>query len=278
VGDRVALPWLGYACGDCGYCNSGRETLCASQLNTGFSINGGFADYAVGYARHVAAVPVGVDPADAAPLACAGVTTYKAVKESGARAADLVAIVGAGGLGHLALQYAKLTGAETVVVDTNHERLQSAHELGADHLVHAGDQDPVAAIQALGGATASIVTAVNPVAFEQAVGSLARGGTLVCVGLPAENAMRLPIFETVLGGLTVKGSIVGTHHDLEEVFNLHRRGRTRVLRHEVALEDVNDAIERMLDGTAPEPRTVFRLQPAPLMAVAGAGDGATAGV
>ena len=268
VGDRVAIPWLGYACGDCGACNSGHETLCLSQLNTGYSINGGFAEYAVGYARHVVAVPEGVDPADAAPLACAGVTTYKAVAESGARAADLVAIVGAGGLGHLALQYARITGAETVVVDTNPARLLSARELGADHVVHAGEEDPVAVIQGLGGARASIVTAVNPVAFEQALASLARGGTLVCVGLPAENAMRLPIFETVLGGLTIKGSIVGTHRDLEEVFALHRRGRTRVLKHEVQLEDINDAIDQLLDGTAPEPRTVFRLQ-SDAVAVAG---------
>lgn len=273
VGDRVALPWLGYACGDCGHCNSGHETLCVSQLNTGYSINGGFAEYAVGYARHVVRVPDGIDPAEAAPLTCAGVTTYKAVKESGARAADLVAIVGAGGLGHLALQYARITGAETVVVDTNAERLASARELGADHLVHAGEQDVVAAVQALGGARASIVTAVTPVAFEQALASLTRGGTLVCVGLPAENAMKLPIFETVLGGLTVKGSIVGTHHDLEEVFALHRRGRTRVLHHEVPLDDINDAIERVLDGTAPQPRTVVRLHPAPLLGVA-AGAGA----
>jgi propanol-preferring alcohol dehydrogenase len=270
VGDRVAIPWLGYACGDCGYCNSGRETLCVSQLNTGYSINGGFAEYSVGYARHVVRVPDGIDPADAAPLTCAGVTTYKAVKESGARAADLVAIVGAGGLGHLALQYARITGAETVVVDTNGERLQSARDLGADHLVHAGEQDVVAAIQALGGATASVVTAVNPIAFEQALASLARGGTLVCVGLPAENAMKLPIFETVLGGLTVKGSIVGTHQDLEEVFELHRRGRTRVFRHEVELEDINEAIEQVLDGTAPEPRTVIRLQQIPQLSAAGA--------
>jgi propanol-preferring alcohol dehydrogenase len=259
-GMRVALPWLGYACGDCAFCNSGRETLCLDQVNTGFGMNGGFAEYAVGFARHVVRVPDGVDPADAAPLTCAGVTTYKAVKESGARAADLVAIVGAGGLGHMALQYARITGAETVVVDTNAVRLEAARELGADHLVHAGEQDVTAAVQALGGADASIVSAVEPVAFEQAIASMARGGTMVLVGLPARNEMRLPIFETVLGGLTVKGSIVGTHHDLEEVFDLHRRGLTAVLQHEVALDEVNDAIEAMLDGSAPEPRTVFRLR------------------
>jgi len=229
-GMRVALPWLGYACGDCTYCNTGWETLCESQQNMGYSMNGGFAEYAVGYARHVVAVPDGIDPLDAAPLTCAGVTTYKAVKISGARSSDLVAVFGAGGLGHLAIQYAAITGAAVVAVDINAERLEAARALGAEHIVHAGEEDPIAAIKRLGGARAAISTAVNPIAFEQALGSLRRGGTLVCVGLPADNAMKLPIFETVLGGLTVRGSIVGTHTDLEEVFDLRRRGMTTVFR------------------------------------------------
>ncbi|MBJ7328583.1 MAG: zinc-dependent alcohol dehydrogenase [Solirubrobacteraceae bacterium] len=269
TGMRVAVPWLGYTCGDCLYCNTGRETLCESQQNTGYSINGGFAEYVVGNARNVVVVPDGVDPADAAPLTCAGVTTYKAVKESGARPADLVVVFGVGGLGHLALQYAKVTGAEVVAVDINAERLETAKALGADHVVHAGEEDPVAALQRLGGANQAIATAVNPTAFEQALASLARGGTLVCVGLPAENEMRLPIFETVLGGLTVKGSIVGTHHDLEEVFDLHRRGKTRVLREERELDDINEAIEAVLDGSAHQPRTVFRMTPTPIETPAG---------
>ena len=257
-GMRVAVPWLGYACGNCRYCNSGRETLCPKQLNTGYSTNGSFAEYVVGNARHVVRVPDDMDPVDAAPLTCAGVTTYKAVKESGARAAGLVAIFGVGGLGHLALQYARITGAEVIAVDINPERLRVARELGADHVIHAREVDPVAAIQALGGADAAISTAVTPIAFEQALASLARGGTLVCVGLPAQNAMNLPIFETVLGGLTVRGSIVGTHRDLEEVFELHKRGLTRVEAAERPLEDVNEAIEQLLDGTAPASRLVFR--------------------
>lgn len=263
VGMRVAIPWLGYACGTCRWCNSGRETLCPDQRNTGYSVNGGFADYALGHTRHVVRVPDGIDPADAAPLTCAGVTTYKAVKVSGARSSDVVAVFGAGGLGHLAVQYARIAGAEVVAVDVNPARLESARHAGAAHLVHAGEQDPVAAIQALGGADVAISTAATPSAFEQALRSLARGGTMVCVGLPARNAMDLPIFETVLGGLTVKGSIVGTHHDLEEVFALHRRGLTRVERAERRLEDVNDAIAQVLDGTAESPRLVFRLDRAP---------------
>jgi len=259
AGMRVALPWLGYACGACGYCNSGRETLCESQQDTGYSINGAFAEYAVGYARHVVRVPDGIDPADASPLTCAGVTTYKAVKVSGATSSSLVAVFGVGGLGHLAIQYAAITGAEVVAVDTNAERLETARALGVDHVVHVGEQDPIAAIKRLGGATQAIATAVNPSAFEQALGSLARGGTLVCVGLPAQNGMTLPIFETVLGGLTVTGSIVGTHEDAVDVFDLHRRGMTRVERQESRLDDVNEAIEAVLDGSAGAPRTVFRM-------------------
>jgi propanol-preferring alcohol dehydrogenase len=262
VGTRVALPWLGYSCGDCRYCNSGWETLCPSQLNMGYAMNGGFAEYAVGNARNVVRVPDDVDPLDAAPLTCAGVTTYKAVKVSGARSSSVVAVFGAGGLGHLAIQYARVTGAAVIAVDINAARLETARELGAEHVVHAGEEDVVAAIQRLGGADVAIATAVSPRAFEQALGSLARGGTLVCVGLPADNEITVPVFETVLGGLTIHGSIVGTHHDLEEVFELHRRGQTRVLRTECALDDVNEAIEQVLDGSAPQPRLVFDMQDA----------------
>jgi hypothetical protein len=149
---RVALPWLGYACGDCVFCNSGRETLCGGQLNTGYGFDGAFAEYALGYARHVVRVPDGLDPMDASPLTCAGVTTYKAVKVSGARAADLVVVFGVGGLGRLAVQYAAITGAEVVAVDINPTRLATASRLGAEHVIHAGEQDPVAAIKKLGGA------------------------------------------------------------------------------------------------------------------------------
>jgi propanol-preferring alcohol dehydrogenase len=263
LGARVALPWLGYSCGDCRHCNSGWETLCESQVNTGYGMNGSFAEYAIGFARNLVRVPDGVDPADAAPLTCAGVTTYKAVKLSGARSSSVVAVFGVGGLGHLAIQYARVTGAAVIAVDINDARLKTARELGAESLVNATQEDPVAAIKRLGGADAAIATAVSPKAFEQALGSMARGGTLVFVGLPADNEVKVPIFETVLGGITIKGSIVGTHRDLEEVFELHRRGLTRVMRAECELDDVNDAIEQVLDGSAPSPRMVFRMHGVP---------------
>ena len=259
VGDRVALPWLGYACGACEYCTTGWETLCEQQRNTGYGIDGGYAQYAKAAAKYVAKVPDGVDPLDAAPLTCAGVTTYKAVKVSGARPASLVAVFGIGGLGHLALQYAKIFGATVVAVDVVDEKLELARELGADYTVNALNEDPVAAIKALGGADAAISVAVAPKAFEQAYGSLRRGGKLVFVALPADNYVKLPIFETVLNGITIIGSIVGTRADLAEVFRLHAQGRTRVVRETRQLDDVNECFEQVEKGLV-KARLVFDLR------------------
>ena len=242
LGERVAMPWLGYACGTCDYCVSGWETLCESQQNMGYSIDGGFGEYAVAYARYVVKVPDAVDPFDAAPLTCAGVTTYKAVKVAGTRSSDLVAVFGVGGLGHLAIQYAAIAGARVVAVDVVDEKLELARELGAEVTVEAAKEDPVAAIKALGGADQAIALAVSPRAFEQAYGTLRRGGTLVFVALPADNEVKLPIFETVLNGITVVGSIVGTRADLREVFELHAAGKTRVIRELRPLCRVNESI------------------------------------
>jgi alcohol dehydrogenase, propanol-preferring len=250
-GMRVALPWLGYACGDCTFCNSGRETLCKQQRNTGYAIDGGFAEYAVGNARHVVRVPDGIDPLDASPLTCAGVTTYKAVKVAGTSSADLVAIFGVGGLGHLAIQYALISGAIVVGVDVEDAKLALATELGADVVVDAREGDPVEAIRDLGGLDVAIALATSSESFEQAFRALRRGGRLICVALPADGEMRLPIFDTVLGGLSVIGSIVGTRADLADVFDLHAAGRTRVIARTRKLDEVNDAIDDVLGGRVP---------------------------
>ena len=258
-GDRVALPWLGSACGYCEACLTGWETLCEQQLNTGYFIDGSYAEYAKANAHFVGRVPPEVDPLDAAPLTCAGVTTYKAVKVSGARPAQLTAIFGIGGLGHLALQYAKIFGAHTVAVDVTDEKLELAKELGADYTVNAKSEDPVQAIKALGGADVAIGLAVAPKAFEQAYGSLRRGGRLVFVALPADNFVQLPIFETVLNGIQIIGSIVGTRIDLAEVFDLHKAGRTRVIREVRKLEEVNEAFEEVEKGKV-KARLVFDMR------------------
>jgi len=254
VGDRVALPWLGYACGSCRYCVSGRETLCEAQQNTGYSVDGAYAEYAVADAKFAVTVPEGVDPMDAAPLACAGVTTYKAVKVSGARSGDLVSVVGIGGLGHLAVQYAAIAGATVIAVDVQADKLDLAKQLGATYTVDASIQDATEAIQRLGGADVAIALAVHPSAIDAAFASLRRGGRLVLVSLPKDGQLQVPIFDTVLKGISIVGSIVGTRQDLAEVFALHAAGRTRVVAEERKLDDVNAAFADVLAG-----RTAARL-------------------
>ena len=257
MGSRVAIAWLGSACGHCEHCLAGSETLCEQQTNSGYSVDGCYADYAVVDADFAVPVPDAVSSLDAAPLTCAGVTTYKAVKVSGARPSDLVAIFGIGGLGHLAQQYAQIAGAQTVAVDIEDEKLELARSLGATHTINSRTTDPAAEIQRLGGADVAIVLAVSPNAMRQAFDSLKRGGRLVLVALPHDNELRLPIFETVLKGISVMGSIVGTRLDLSEVFELHAAGRTRVVAEERKLDEVNTCFDEVLEGRVPA-RLVFR--------------------
>jgi alcohol dehydrogenase, propanol-preferring len=258
-GDRVAVPWLGWACGACEACASGWETLCPSAAYTGYTVNGGFADYVLADAAFAGLVPAKVDPLDAAPLTCAGVTTYKAVKVSGARSSDLVAVFGIGGLGHLAMQYAQIAGATVVAVDVLESKLDVAKQLGAAYTINASTHDAVDELQKLGGADAAIVLAATPLAAEQAVAGLRRNGTAVLVGLPADNTMHLPIFETVVRGITVVGSLVGTRVDLAETFDLHADGRTSIVRETAPLESVNESMQRVLAGGV-DARIVFDLR------------------
>jgi propanol-preferring alcohol dehydrogenase len=258
LGERVAIAWLGYACGACKYCITGWETLCEQQQNSGYSVNGSFAEYAVVSSAFAVPVPAGVTSVDAAPLTCAGVTTYKAIKVARVVPAETVAIFGVGGLGHLAIQYARIFGGLVVGVDVEADKLAMATELGADHVVNAREVDPVEAIQALGGADVAVVLAVNPEVFDQAYRSLRRGGRLVMVALPADNAsIRVPIFDAVLTGKSVIGSIVGTRNDLAEVFALHAAGRTKIVAVERKLDEVNEAITEVLAGEVPA-RVVFQ--------------------
>jgi propanol-preferring alcohol dehydrogenase len=197
-----------------------------------------------------------VSPFEAAPLTCAGVTTYAAVKNAHVVPGERVAVFGIGGLGHLAVQYARLVGAQVVAVDITEEKLDLAVELGADHAVNAAEVDPAEAIQHLGGADVAIVLAVAPTVFDQAFRSLNRGGRLVLVSLPADGTLTIPVFETVLKGISVIGSIVGTRQDLAEVFALHAAGRTRVVAASRDLSDVNEAVAEVLAGEVPA-RLVF---------------------
>jgi len=257
VGERVAIAWLGSACGTCRHCIAGWETLCEFQQNSGYSVDGAFAEYAVVAAAFATPVPDGVTSLDAAPLTCAGVTTFKAIKVAGVAPAETVAVFGIGGLGHLALQYARIAGGFVIAVDVQDDKLEMARELGADEVVNAATTDPVAAIQALGGADVAVALAASSASLDQAYRSLRRGGRLVCVALPANGTMQLPIFDTVLSGKTVIGSIVGTRNDLADVFALHAAGRTKVIAVDRKLDEVNEAMADVLSGHVPA-RIVFQ--------------------
>ena len=250
TGQRVAVPWLGYACGTCRYCLTGWETLCLAQRNTGYSVDGCYAEYFLAEAAFATPVPAGLDPREAAPLTCAGVTTYQAVKVGHVRPGDLVAISGIGGLGHLALQYAKIFGATVAAVDITDEKLKLAGELGADIVIDARDEDPAEVLQDHGGADVAIGLAVDDRSFATAYAGLRRGGRLVLVALPASGTLSVPVFDTVLNGTSVIGSIVGTRADLAEVFALHAAGRTRVSYETRPLAAVNEAIAEVLHGQA----------------------------
>ncbi|MEU9552051.1 alcohol dehydrogenase AdhP [Streptomyces werraensis] len=256
IGQRVAVPWLGKACGRCEHCLSGWETLCESQVNTGYGCDGGYAEKMLAWADFAQPVPEGVSALDAAPLTCAGVTTYKALKVADVRPAQLVAISGVGGLGHLAVQYAKIAGARVAAIDVTDDKLELARELGADIVIDARTQDVGAELKRHGGAHAALALAVNPAAFAAVNSGLRRGGKLVMVALPARGTLQVPIFDTVLNGTSVIGSIVGTRQDLAEVFQLHAEGRTRVIRETRPLAAVNDCIDEVLSGQV-KARIVF---------------------
>lgn len=242
LGDRVAVPWLGWACGRCEYCLSGAEALCRRRRNTGYDIDGGFAEYLTASERFAVKVPSGVDPLDAACLSCAGLSAYKAVISSGAGPADLTAVFGVGGLGHLAVQYAAIVGASVVGIDVSTPKLEMAASLGARRVINAAATEPVAALQAMGGASQAIVAAASDDAAGQALASLRPGGTLVLLAMPTDNTLLLPIAETVRGGLTVIGSIGGSRVDLARVFTLQAHGHTRVVHQARVLSQVNQAM------------------------------------
>jgi alcohol dehydrogenase, propanol-preferring len=255
IGDRVALPWLGHACGHCRYCVGGWETYCPTPQYMGYTMDGGYAEYTLAYASHVVRVPDEVTSFDAAPITCAGVTTYKALKVAEPKPTEVAMVVGVGGLGHLALQYANVFGTTVVAVDVEDEKLALARDLGAHHVVDARS-DQQGQLRAIGGVDIAVVTVPSPAAMRAAHAALNPNGRLVLVGLPADNRLELPVFETVLRGIRVIGSLVGTRNDLTECFELHARGRTRVVAEPRALEDVNECFAEVLAGKVPA-RLVF---------------------
>jgi len=248
-GNRVGVPWLYSACGHCEYCLSAWETVCPDAQFGGYTRNGGFADYVIADPNYVARIPHGLAPAEAAPLICAGITTYKGIKEANVRPGEWIAISGVGGLGHLAIQYAKAMGLSVCAIDVDDGKLAHAKRLGAEVTIDARNGDPATAVVKAtgGGAHGVLITAPSLDAFKHGVGMTRRRGTCVLVGLPPGD-FPVTLFDVVVKCLTIRGSFAGTREDMAESLAFAAAGKVKADIELQPLSSINDVFARLADG------------------------------
>jgi len=252
VGDRVGVPWLFSACGHCEFCLSANETVCPDAQFGGYSKNGGFAEYILADPNYVAHIPAGLSANDAATIVCAGVTTYKGIKETKAKPGEWIAISGVGGLGHLAIQYAKAMGLSVCAVDIDDGKLAHAKRLGADAVVNAKIGDVAEAVHTItgGGAHGVLITAPSLPAFKQGVAMTRRRGTCVLVGLPPGD-FPVPLFDVVAKCITIRGSFVGTREDMAESLAFAAAGKVKADYQLQPLAEINDILHKLEHGQIP---------------------------
>jgi len=251
-GDRVGVPWLYSACGHCEYCLAAHEPVCADAQFGGYTKNGGFAEYILADPKYVVHIPAGLSAREAAPLSCAGVTSYKGIKETQARPGEWVVISGVGGLGHLAVQYAKAMGLHVCAVDIDDGKLAHAKRLGADAVVNVKHGDPIAAVKKItgGGAHGVLITAPSLGAFKQGVGMTRKCGTCVLVGLPP-GEFPTPLFDVVANCITIRGSFVGNRRDMAEALAFAADGKVKADIELQPLSAINQVFERLARGDVP---------------------------
>jgi propanol-preferring alcohol dehydrogenase len=247
-GVRVGVPWIHWTCGQCELCQEGRENLCLAQMITGATVDGGYAEFLTAKASHVLQVPEPLESIEAAPLFCAGVTVYRAIKTAGIGPGQRVAVFGIGGLGHLAVQIAAQRGSRVVAIDIAQEKLQLAMSLGAESTFNASTTDIRKELRAMGGAHFALVTSASKAAYELAFGSLRRGGTLVVVGVPAEP-LSIPVIVMVGAETRILSSSVGTREDLRETLELAATGKIRCRVEARRLDEINQVFDEMRRGT-----------------------------
>ncbi len=249
AGDRVGVPWLYSACGHCEHCLAAWETVCAEAEFGGYTKNGGFAEYLIADPDYVAHIPASLDPKAAAPIICAGITTYKGIKETRAKPGEWIVISGAGGLGHLAIQYAKAMGLQVCAVDVDDVKLELARKLGADFVVNARHDNAIEAVRkgTSGGAHGVLITAPSLGAFKQGVGMARKRGTCVLVGLPP-GEFPVPLFDVVANCITIRGSFVGTREDMAETLAFAAAGKVKADIELQPLSQINTVFDRLLHG------------------------------
>jgi propanol-preferring alcohol dehydrogenase len=252
LGERVGVPWLYSACGHCEFCLAAQEPVCAQAEFGGYTRNGGFAQYILADPNYVAHIPAGLSAVEAAPLICAGITSYKGLKETQAKPGQWVVISGIGGLGHLGVQYAKAMGLHVCAVDINDGKLAHAKRLGADAVVNAKHADAVAAVVKAtgGGAHGVLITAPSLPAFQQGVRMTRKHGTCVLVGIPP-GEFPTPLFDVVANCITIRGSFVGTRGDMAEALAFAADGKVKADIERQPLSAINHVFERLSKGEVP---------------------------
>ena len=249
VGDRVGVPWLHWSCGECEFCRTGRETLCSKQQVTGCTVDGGFAEFVKAKASHTAKLPDNLSFEQAAPLLCAGLTVYSAMKKAEVQAGQKVAVFGVGGLGHLAIQLAKAKGAQVIAVDVADDKLELARECGADVTINAATGQAHKEIKKAtgGGAHVVMVTSGSRAAYETALRSIRKAGTLAIVGM-APEPVPLSTVAMVSGEFKIVGSAVGSREELREVLRLAADGKVKCRIETRELEAADSVLNEMKDG------------------------------
>jgi len=250
IGDRVGVAWIHWTCGQCEFCLEDRENLCVAASVTGVTVDGGYAEYLKARSSHALRVPDSLSSEEAAPLFCAGVTVFRALRNAGIQSGQRVAVFGVGGLGHLAVQIAAGLGAHVIAVDIAPEKLELARALGAEEALNAAQGNPGKELRKLGGMHFAIVTSASRAAYDAAFASLRRGGTLVVVGLPAEN-LTFSALSLVGGEFRIVSSAVGTRKDLRHLLDLAASGRVRCRVEARPLEQINQVFEAMRQSALP---------------------------
>lgn len=242
IGDRVGVAWTHWTCGECEFCIEGRENLCSKQTITGATVDGGYAEFIKAKASHALKVPDEITSDEAAPLFCAGVTVYHAIKSSGIKPRQRLVVFGVGGLGHLAVQIAKCFGAQVIAVDIADEKLEFARSVGADLTMNAANEDVVKQIRKMGGAHVAVVTSAAKKAYDTAFYAVRSGGTLMVVGMPAED---LSFPAIMMREIRIMSAATGTREDMREVLDLAAAGRVKCKVETRTLEDVNEVFDEM---------------------------------
>jgi propanol-preferring alcohol dehydrogenase len=247
IGDRVGVPWIHWSCGECEFCREGNENLCSRQKITGVTVDGGYAEFVKAPATHALKIPDGISALEAAPLFCAGLTVYRALKSACIVAGQRLAVFGVGGLGHLAVQFGRAFGAEVIAIDISEEKLELARSLGAADTLNAATTDVVKQLRRKGGAHVSLVTSAAKAAYDTAFSGLRPTGTLLVVGLPAERICFPPILMAARE-VRIHASTVGTRQDLREVLSMAAVGRVRCQVVARPLAQANEVLDQLRKG------------------------------